>query len=98
MIAIDIGTTFCDKCGLEVPEFNDARELDALIHNDFRYLLFTPRHLLPIITEDGETVCPGSPSRAQYLKGRPRDPRYAYLPAKEVPSRLAFEQMRAGVN
>lgn len=49
------------------------------------------RHLLPV-QEGGRVVCEGSPSRAQYLEGQPRDrrPQYAYDPKLEEPTRTAY--------
>lgn len=64
----------CDKCGLPVPMGNDAVNLAILIPgNATAYLVMArPRHLLA--TEH----CEGSPSRAQYLEGQPRDQRDQY--------------------
>jgi hypothetical protein len=33
------------------------------------------RHLLPVVDGKGKIICEGSPSRAQYLEGQPRDKR-----------------------
>lgn len=83
----------CDKCSTPVPSTNDAGLLDALLQRE-PILAFTlpPRHLLPV-EQDGETVCPGSPSRAQYLEGQPRDPRYPYRPEAEAPYRQAYAEL-----
>ena len=84
-------TVTCDKCGLPVEPSNDAVLLDVLVgKGDFLLLLAQPRHLLP--TGD----CPGSPSRAQYLEGQPRDPRpeYPYIEPAESAIRAAYERMQ----
>jgi hypothetical protein len=41
-------------------------------------LIARPRHLLPVIDEDGSVLCIGSRSRAQYLEGGFRDERAEY--------------------
>jgi hypothetical protein len=64
--------TTCDKCGEPVPQSNDAVALDVILHADVLLIFGQPRHLLA--TEN----CPGSPSRAQYIEGQPRDERTAY--------------------
>lgn len=66
----------CDKCGREVESKNDATRLDFFLGNILAFLAI-PRHLLPVV-EDGELVCEGSPSRAQYLEGQARDKRASY--------------------
>lgn len=67
----------CDKCGRPVPPANDMTMLIAasgLPGAEWAPTLWYSRHLLPVM-EDGERVCEGSPSRAQYLEGQPRDTR-----------------------
>lgn len=91
-----IGRT-CDKCGRPVDPTNNAVNIDVGIlalnnrQQDAFFLGITalPRHLLPV---DG---CPGSPSRAQYLEGQPRDPRpdYEYDELMEPLVREAYELM-----
>ncbi|MDO8435635.1 MAG: hypothetical protein Q7S89_03090 [bacterium] len=50
------------------------------------------RHLLPVA---GEIPCAGSPSRAQYLPGQPRDTRgYGYHDEMEASFRAAFAAMQ----
>lgn len=80
----------CDKCGKEVPQSNDATLLDAIVTDSpGRILFYQSRHFLP--TED----CEGSPSRAQYIKGQPRDKRgYTYQPEWEQKYRDAYEQLQ----
>lgn len=84
----------CDKCGCSVPSGNDATII-AFLLGDIFAMFATPRHLLPVV-ENGETVCEGSPSRAQYLPDQPRDPRlsYAYRPEWEEKYRAAYEQLQ----
>ncbi len=86
----------CNKCGTPVLPNNDACRLEYLRTGDPTVMVFgTPRHVLPIV-EDGETICEGSPSRAQYLEGQPTDPRgvYGYHHDLEEPFRQAFAQMQ----
>lgn len=73
-MAVLPGQLGCDKCGEAVPANNDATLLGAYISGNAGTVLFcAPRHLLP--TDN----CEGSPSRAQYLEGQPRDTRgYPY--------------------
>lgn len=59
-------------------------------------LFAIPRHLLPVV-EDGKVVCEGSPSRAQYIEGQPRDPRgslYPYDETIEAQRRAAYASMQ----
>lgn len=83
----------CDKCGRPVALRDSAVILDAIAdgHPDFTIFLVNDRHLLPVV-EAGVTVCPGSPSRAQYLSGQPRDPRYGYKAELEARYRQAREE------
>lgn len=86
----------CDKCGRAVPENNDARYFDHYLMGGGIDILFgIPRHLLPLV-EDGVVVCEGSPSRAQYLEGQPRDPRvsYRYKPELEARYREVYAEMQ----
>ena len=62
--------TTCDKCGKPVDPSNDASILEAIFAGEPAIAVWmVGRHLLPV---EG---CQGSPSRAQYLEGRPRDTR-----------------------
>jgi len=82
----------CDHCGHPVTPDNNAQILSVLAH-------ITPleqaRHLQPM-EDEGVPICPGSPSRFQYLDGSARDerPSAKYLPALEAPIRAAYEEMR----
>jgi len=81
----------CDKCGKPVEKKNDAVYLDAYAYDTPVMLIFCKaRHLLP--TGD----CEGSPSRAQYLQGQPRDARseYPYDEDLESKYRAAYERMQ----
>mgnify|MGYP000906183313 CR=1 FL=1 len=88
----------CDKCGTYVPDANDAVLLEMAIGgvNSFALIFARSRHLLPVIAPDGTVVCVGSPSRAQYLEGQPRDQRtaYAYNPALERRIRTAYAALQ----
>ena len=81
----------CDKCGQVVPRDNDAVRIHMTAHPEAApYLVLAlPRHFLP--TQD----CPGSPSRAQYIDGQPRDDRYPYDESEEQRWRDAFAQIKA---
>ena len=97
----------CDKCGQPVAAGNDAAMLTVAVglirkHGHgfapedidrgalgFAFLSVGSRHLKP------EGDCPGSPSRAQYLKGQPRDDRYPYLGSNEVEIRAAWAWLKA---
>lgn len=86
--------TKCDKCGTEVPENNDAVVFEAIRTDNPLFCLALSRHLLPVI-EDGTVVCEGSPSRAQYLEGQPRDTRgYTYYSDYESVSRKAYAELQ----
>lgn len=85
----------CDKCKTDVPVTNDATIFDAILTGNPFYGLAISRHLLPVF--DGETmICSGSPSRAQYIEGQPRDERsaYAYFPELELERRRAYEALQ----
>jgi hypothetical protein len=63
----DATNNICDKCGRPVPPGNDmTRVLAATGSPGAEWIpsLWYSRHFLPV-TEDGEMVCEGSPSRAQ---------------------------------
>ena len=70
----------CGKCGKPVPFENDATLYDSIVNDEpLTVLLAQARHLLP--TQD----CEGSPSRAQYIPGQPRDRRgYPYIEERAV--------------
>jgi hypothetical protein len=91
----------CDNCGREVSPHNDARIFEVCLQGDpppmFGEALFpgiSPRHLLPVVI-DGQEVCGGSPSRAQYLPGQPRDtrPKFSYDSSWEAAYRAAYKLM-----
>ncbi len=81
----------CDKCGQEIlPEYNNIGVVVAIaeaMDNDLlsdRYTreyanatLFNKpsRHFLPVYDAEGKMLCEGSPSRAQFIEGQPRDTR-----------------------
>lgn len=89
----------CSKCGEPVMLENNGALFDLFVHEHptpFLAVSLTQAfHLLPVI-KDGRTVCPGSPSRFQYLAGQPRDPRpqIHYRPEREPIKRAAFAQMQ----
>ena len=99
LLILDGSEDYCDKCGERVPPHNDIRELEAIRSNNGTYLLLKARHCLPVV-RDGVTVCPGSPSRAQYLGGSPRDARglYPYDPASEASYRCAWAELQQKAN
>lgn len=88
----------CDQCDREVLPANDAIIIDAKVHMAPAPGPNVPRrHFLPVYcAATGKQVCSGSPSRAQYIWDRPRDPRgSAYLPEFESRYREAFKSMIA---
>ena len=84
----------CDKCGKEVPFYNDAVRIETEKSGQpTQTLLYHSRHFLP--TED----CEGSSSRAQYIEGQPRDKRgcYPYIKEEEAAWRAAYEKVRGNI-
>ena len=83
----------CDKCGELVSTQNDAVALEVMRQHGKRIdpltqFVYGARHLLPTST------CEGSPSRAQYLEGQPRDTRgYEYDEDVEAEYRAAYERL-----
>lgn len=85
----------CDKCQRSVHPGNDVIVLEFVRTGNPMFLFATSRHLLP--EKDGDTiVCQGSPSRAQYLEGQPRDSRseYAYDPDNEAETRAVYAELQ----
>lgn len=89
----------CDKCGCAVQLGNSAVIIDALADgSDLSVALNRAsgynRHFLPVKVGDA-VLCEGSPSRAQYIEGQPRDMRdYPYLPDKhEARFRTAYDRV-----
>ena len=101
----------CDKCGEPVPRSNDSFCLALEVEKIKRYgvnydeaqvdpwiytaiLTLSSRHLLPV--KEGEhVICEGSPSRAQFIEGQPRDTRgYPYRAEDEVIYRAAFAKLQ----
>ena len=84
----------CDKCGKSIEPGQCALALTMLeaygkLPTAFEYLAYSTRHILP--TEE----CEGSPSRAQYLEGQPRDTReYPYVPEREASFRKAYAKLQ----
>ncbi|MHA2384161.1 MAG: hypothetical protein ACXACT_16430 [Candidatus Thorarchaeota archaeon] len=78
----------CDKCGHPVPWENDATIIESYFQNEPVFILVHhSRHFLP--TDE----CEGSPSRAQYIEGQPRDTRgYPYDTKHESKWRSAYAQ------
>lgn len=97
LLVLDGSEDFCDKCGELVSEHNDIRALEAIRQHSEMFWFMKARHCLPVV-RDGVTVCPGSPSRAQYLEGQPRDDRgYPYITKDEQAYREAWAQMQKEV-
>lgn len=89
----------CDRCGRPVPRTNDAMLLESVATGDLAPIMRpTSRHLIPVGADNLTLICPGSPSRAQYLPGFPRDPRglAPYDQRKEAAYRMAFFKIRFG--
>lgn len=89
---LNINKFVCDKCGEEVAADNNAVNLEAIRTNgnDLFLIFAQPRHL--IATDN----CPGSPSRAQYLEGQPKDERtqWAYDEKYEESYREAYKILK----
>ncbi len=91
----------CDKCGQPVDPSNDAILLDAVgqgvnLEDPWAATLrlnYGARHLLPVVV-DGQVICAGSPSRAQYLAGVARDPRFPYNDDNEARVRDAYAKLQ----
>jgi hypothetical protein len=87
----------CDKCGRNVPPHNDMPRVLAATRvpgAEWFPALWYSRHFLPVI-EDGVVVCEGSPSRAQYIEGQPRDVRgYPYDASLESVIRAAWAALQ----
>jgi hypothetical protein len=85
----------CDKCGGIVPLHNDAVFVEALTKDTPELLLIAKsRHFLSVV-KNGVTLCEGSPSRAQYIAGQPRDRRgYRYDTNLEAKIRIAYAQAK----
>ncbi len=83
----------CDKCGKKVLPENDMIHFLIILgekmgETTFGLLGANPRHLLP------EGGCQGSPSRAQYIEGQPRDTRgYGYYKKLESMHREAYAEL-----
>lgn len=84
----------CDKCHLPVPLGNNVIALMFVRSGTSVLGLDRYRHLLPVEAA-GKIVCDGSPNRAQYLKGQPRDTRSnSYSAAQEAPTRVAYSRLQ----
>lgn len=83
-------SALCDKCSKPCRPHNNILYL-LWAAGEFRHslgvLFCANRHLLP----DGD--CAGSPSRAQYLAGQPRDARYPYVAEIETRYRAAYQHI-----
>jgi len=90
-----VDMNMCDKCQRRVSPDNDCARFDWLLGAALAFMSQS-RHLLPVV-ENGVVVCGGSPSRAQYIDGQPRDPRpeWSYMPEREAPYRAAYDQLLA---
>ncbi len=89
---IPYGSRNCDKCGEVVPRYNSMMLLEELTGNLGAQYYETDRHLFAV----EEPNCPGSPSRAQYIEGQPRDTRdNDYHPERETNYREAYAKMIA---
>jgi hypothetical protein len=80
---------YCEKCGELVFPGEDAVLIEAVKNNDMLGLLNpTSKHLFP--TEN----CPGSPSRAQYFDGQPKDSRYPYNIREKAEWNRAYNKVK----
>ncbi len=90
----------CWKCKGEVPVKNDGGHIGYLVWSDPTGLQCGSRtiHFLPVVIKDKNgvdvVVCLGSPYRAQYIEGQPRDTRhYLYFKEYVAPVRAAFQKL-----
>ncbi len=86
----------CFKCHREVAIENDAGHLGYLVFGEATGSQCGSRtiHFLPVI-EDSVVVCIGSPYRAQYIEGQPRDNGgYWYFKSHEASIRAAHQKLQ----
>lgn len=84
----------CDKCGMPVSHQNSLLELLIAIGGPGAIFVLNNRHLLPVV-KDGQIMCEGSPSNAQYIEGQPRDTRgYTYDLENESVVREAYKRVQ----
>ena len=89
----------CPKCGQLVTLENNGALLDLIVQAHptplLAMMVTQAFHLLPLVQE-GQMVCPGSPSRAQYLRGQPRDirPHIIYRPERRPAMQAAYAEMQ----
>lgn len=82
------GTSRCSKCHGPVARWNDVIFVVARrIGNELFILDKVARHFLPVADGQGNVICPGSPSRAQYVGVR--ETREEYI---ATPERMAIER------
>ena len=92
---IPYGERKCDKCPEIVPLENSTMLLEEQMGNPQAANYGHDRHLFAV---EGPVPCEGSPSRAQYIEGQPRDQRgYDYYADLEVSFRGAYTKMLAVV-
>lgn len=87
----------CHKCKKPVSVRNDGGHIGYLVFSDPTGLQCGPHttHFLPVV-ENGIVLCEGSPYRAQYLEGQPRDKRhFLYFKSSEAPVRAAYQKLQA---
>ncbi len=78
----------CDKCGRDVPPANDIAHLESIRQDvPLGWMTVQSRHFMPV---EG---CEGSPSRAQYIEGQPRDTRFPYVETDEPGWRAAYRKL-----
>ena len=88
-------SVYCDKCNRVVWDANNAVLVDTVVQGfTVMHLVAQSRHFLPVYRH-GRMVCKGSPSRAQYIEGQPRDTRgYTYRKQDERVWRQAYRLVR----
>lgn len=90
---------FCPKCGRSVSLENNGALLDLIVQEHpaplLAMMVTQAFHLLPLV-QQGRLLCPGSPSRSQYLPGQPRDtrPHIMYRSERQSVMRAAFAEMQ----
>lgn len=87
----------CFVCHGEVPIENDGGEIGFKVFGDFSGMHCGSRtiHFLPVVGDDRRIICRGSPYRAQYIDGQPRDLRkFIYFKTREAQIRDAYQKLQ----
>ena len=97
ILGVETGINIFERRGAgEVWDDGNRIDLNEIIRRSVAASLFdarSSRHFLPVFDNDGEKVCAGSPSRAQFIEGQPRDSRgFGYPRELEGKFRKAYQK------